>query len=284
MSNINKLLRSYYYNYLYNRKLNQIKIKKNQIIILATIAKSGTHYFKFLLSNYINLLNNKKNSKPLSPKGVNDYFPNIWHKAYVAKDSKIIKPLNKTMETIGYYDMPRTHVQYDKRMRGSKILHLYRNPLDYCVSMYYYKYVHNPLFKNILNSPYEVFENEFDKYIYPYLSYKKESFSKKNNILRISYEDFVMNTEIVFNIILKWLGVEVDLQLVQKAIFNSSKNTLRRFEKKEPIHIGRTNLKGSFLRSGKVGEWKKYFTNVQIKNVNKKLARFNLSLDEFIIS
>ena len=66
------------------------------------------------------------------------------------------------MKFIGYFDMPRTHVAYDSRMNGSKILHLYRNPLDYCVSMYFYKYVNNPKFKNKLKSPYEVFEKEFE--------------------------------------------------------------------------------------------------------------------------
>ncbi len=283
MSNLKGILRGGYYNYLYFKKLNKLNINRNQIIILATIAKSGTHYFKFLLSNYINLMSDR-DAKPMTPNEVNNFFPNIWHKCYSSNSQSIQSPSKKPMKFIGYFDMPRTHVAYDSRMNGSKILHLYRNPLDYCVSMYFYKYVNNPKFKNKLKSPYEVFEKEFEKYIFPYISYRKQSFSKNNYILRISYEDFIIKTEIIFKIILNWLGVEVDIELLEKAIFSSSKATLKRMEKKEPIHTNRKNLKGSFLRSGKIGEWKNYFSDEQLNNIKKKLLEFNISLDEFIIS
>ena len=73
MSNLKGILRGGYYNYLYFKKLNKLNINRNQIIILATIAKSGTHYFKFLLSNYINLMSDR-DAKPMTPNEVNNFF------------------------------------------------------------------------------------------------------------------------------------------------------------------------------------------------------------------
>ena len=93
MSNLKGILRGGYYNYLYFKKLNKLNINRNQIIILATIAKSGTHYFKFLLSNYINLMSDR-DAKPMTPNEVNNFFPNIWHKCY-SSNSQIIQSPSK---------------------------------------------------------------------------------------------------------------------------------------------------------------------------------------------
>lgn len=221
----------------------------SDLIILATTAKSGTHYMKFLLYNYIRLLDDNKNY-PATPNEMNTAMPNDWHKTY-NKSCKIEIPSKLIKKYLGYFDITRTHIHYIDMMKNSKIIHIYRNPLDYCVSLYFYKYVNQNKENNLIKSPYDVFRFDFSNYMNTYISFRDLAKQKKNNLIRIRYENLVRNPELTLKILIRWLGVRVDNNLITKAIEYSSMDRLKELEKKELIHPKRKNLKQSFFKKWK---------------------------------
>lgn len=49
-------LKRVYESFKYAKILSEKKIDPQQILVLATITKTGTHFFRFMLANYLRLL------------------------------------------------------------------------------------------------------------------------------------------------------------------------------------------------------------------------------------
>jgi hypothetical protein len=241
----------------YDRNLRRLQTKKSRLLILATIANSGTHYMKFLLANYVNLAAGGS-ERPISANEMNAMLPNIWHKAYW--DPAEYKRPTNLLSLLGLDDIPRSHFEYQYRYwRQSRTLHLFRNPLDYAVSQFFYKYEFREGLSGTVSGPAEVLETHFDDYTRFYRSYREAAETGNHRILRISYEDLIRTPQACLRIIIKWLGVEPDPALVETATLFSSKDVVAQLEKDGPIHPDRADLKGSFVRDGSIGQWKKYF-------------------------
>ena len=64
MESVRHSLRCRYKKIKYNLVLKRLKIKKEDLLILATITKTGTHYLRFLFANYLKQLDSGSN-KPV---------------------------------------------------------------------------------------------------------------------------------------------------------------------------------------------------------------------------
>ena len=65
--------------------------------------------------------------------------------------------------------------------------------------------------------------------------------------------------------------------------FSSIKNMRKQEEKRgKPIHSPE-GFQGSFVRSGQVAQWKEFFAEADLSEINAKLQERGLSLDEFDI-
>jgi hypothetical protein len=278
---------------LYSHYLKKNNVDKSKLLILGTIPRSGTHLMKFLFANYINLIKFGFESKAITPSEMNSFFPNNYQYSYINLKARpfgkvyvnnIEKPIN-LLKYIGLDDFTRSHAYFQRvYWKNSPVLHTYRNPLDYSVSMFNY------MFKNRnsnlkINSPMEVFDQYSEYYISMYLSYFEASKKAKFKILRLSYEQLVKETEVSFSIILHWLGLEPNEIYISEASKRSSikkVNTLEEITKSQ-INPAASLKKGSFISSGKTGQWKDYFSNSDIELVEMKLNKYAVSLDDFDI-
>ena len=133
----NKLLR--YITHYPRYKLFCNTLADNNYIILITIQKSGTHYFRLLLTNYLHCLYVQDNIPIGFSEMTNEIFPNDWHKMVLNKHYKLNAP-NEIIKRTGYNDFQYSHeFPYIEFIRNSKIIFLYRNPLDFIVSFYFHK-------------------------------------------------------------------------------------------------------------------------------------------------
>jgi len=265
----------------YKRWLWRLQVSKQQLLILATIPRSGTHYMKFLLANYVKLLSNE-NSKPVDAGEMNSMLPNLWHRTYLNFTDH--QTPTRLLDSIGLHDIPRSHIEYmhpywDK----SRVIHLYRNPLDFAVSFYFYKYENRSGLKGTVSGPAEVMEKHFEYYIKMYLSYRDVAHEGNASLLRISYEDLVRYPQFFLGMILRWIGVEPKPSLLDAAVRHSSRDTMRRLEKNNPINPRAKDLNGNFVRNGGIGQWKEYFDSSDVSKIERKLSRVGIKLKEFVL-
>ena len=279
------------YNIYYKRKLKKINLAPENMLIIGTIARSGTHYIMLLLANYIAYKIN--NSKGFSPSEMNDLFPNNWHLSYVNYHnipfgdfySGTLNKPDQVIKNIGVDEVTRSHSIFQKIFwKDSKVLHLYRNPLDYSVSLYNYKHKKRPDRIDRKSSPHEVLQEKFENYVAMYKSYSYAAKSGKYYHLRIAYEELIRDPIFYLGSILRWLGNEPDQAGINFAVEMSSIKKTRELEDKgSVVNPTAKDLKGSFISSGQVGQWKDYFTEKEFSYWESEFKRAQIDIKSFIL-
>lgn len=275
----------------YKNFLIKNNIDENKLLILGTIARSGTHYMMILLSNYINYLSGSR--KPINPTEMNLMLPNNWHLSYMSYRNIPLGPYqtenflspDKRVDLINVSDITRSHSIFQKIFwKNGNILHLYRNPLDYSVSLFNYKHRKRISKENPAVSPQEVLEQKFENYINMYKSYAKAAKSGKYRIFRLPYELLIKNPEYYLSAIIDWLGVESDPIAIKHAVLASSIKKVKLAEKEgSKVNPAAKDLEGSFISSGQIGQWKKYYSNSDFKFWLEKFSNHGVDLKSFIL-
>ena len=291
-SPIKDVLRPCYrsYQYLkYGSYLRQLRIDKKQLLILATITKTGTHYLRFLLANYVKLLNDPADP-PVRSKEIDVFFPNAWHKAY--RGPNIYQKPTRLLGLIGLHDVPRSHIEYQHPYWDeSRVIHLYRNPLDYAVALYIYKYEYDEKLTGTIARPVEVLERHLGEFVSMYLSYRDAARSGNATLLRISYEDLVRYPQLCLGTILRWIGVEPSIPVVEAASEYASQETTALIGAGEawqrdgtlPANDQVNDFTAKFARAGSVGEWKEFFSPSDVDRIGARLSSTGIDLDEFTL-
>jgi len=106
-----------------------------------------------------------------------------------------------------------------------------------------------------------------------------------NNVLRISYESLFSNPYDVLRILFQWLNFPISTKNIEKAMDFSSQQQVRIEEAKSgnAIHVRKGHaFTGSFVRSGKIGQWKDHFLHKEVEMLARLLLKYNIDLDEFV--
>jgi len=129
----------------YGRR-SQIIEKKS--IVLDTIRKSGTNYLRSLIANFLAIHFENRCTRVSYDVMHNELFPNIrdfvlfpekYDKQGV-RTGYVYPAVDHVIRKSGYSDFLYGHdnFEYYTHSCASKIIHLYRNPLDMAVSYYYF--------------------------------------------------------------------------------------------------------------------------------------------------
>lgn len=259
--------------------------KERKFIILNSIHKSGTTYFRLIFANYLKLYYDETSTLVTYKEMQSRIIPNERDGCFFKKNStkKYREPDDKVIRNTKYRDFIYGHSYAYLEYCQGKIISLHRNPLDTIVSRYFYSWANRPEKESRYNSPRDVIDIVLNKYIAHYNFLKKLS-EKKSNILRISYEMMILNPFVTFNIVLNWLNIPIDRDKLEKAIdFANIKNVRKEEEMNGKAIHSPNGYKGYFTRSGKIGQWKEYFGEEDIKYIVKNLEDHNIDLNEFII-
>lgn len=265
----------------YSLFLNSLKIDKSRMMILTTPGRSGTKYMKFLLANYLKLLSGTSDG-PVDANTMYAMFPNTWNQAYIGR--RTYEKPSPELDLLGLDDLADIHSPYQSPYwDGSKVLHIYRNPLDYFVSHYFFTYEYRASRAGTVADPVEVMGLHLESYAANYLSYRRIAQSGRANLLRLTYEDLITYPEATVRIILGWLGVEADTRLVELAAQYSSRETMREIEERDGPIDTIIDPDRKFVRDGSIGQWKNYFSADNVELARKELGRFGINLDEFTL-
>ena len=276
-------------NLAYKPYLNRIGLKQSDLLIIATIARSGTHYMMLLLANYIKYL--EGDSKNIDPSIMNEMFPNNWHLSYMNYHNMPFGPFQEVDTSkpytnnnlINVLEITRSHAIFKKYFwKNSNVIHLYRNPLDYSVSLFNYKYKKRENSnKNILN-PGDVLELKYINYVQMYKSYLNASKNGSFKLFRLSYEELICNPIFYLDSIIRWLGLEPDSRGIEFSVESSSiKKTQESEIQGSIVNPTAQGLVGSFIESGKIGQWKKYYNDEDFYYWAKKFSNDGIDLKSF---
>ena len=264
--------KEFFYNRLYGKN-------DEGALIFISYPKSGTNYFKILFENYLKIVYQGR-TEPVKYTDVTLFNcrDRVLREGYKFVD----KSDDPILKRIGYKNIIFGHgcagLTFSK---SKKIIFLYRNPLDIIISTYFYKWKNRPDRCHVYSHPRDIIDLVMESYIIQY-NYVKRFPAKR--CVKIMYEDLYRDTANVLRGLLPWLGIKVDEDAVEKAVMFSDKKYIREVEKESggALHTC-LGYKGSFMRSGKVGQWKEYFNDDDLEYISGLLGNNGISLSEFIV-
>lgn len=242
-----------YVNFKNKEHFNQ-QIKEKKYIILYTIRKSGTH----LLSDIISLMINPK----VNIYDKSEMYSIIPHRPI--RNNKFInkKPYKIFNQHIGDLNLEHKNI--------SKLILTIRNPIDLCISRFYYNEKRNP---NSNISIYDYIKKNLNNLIKECLEQINLSRNHNDNIL-IRFEDIVMKkkdtTLEVYNFIKDFLNLgKIDLEMI---LNKTSFDKVQKEENKNGYKVGK---KQPFLfhRKGGVGQWNEELKQEEFDEILKLIPQ-----------
>jgi len=176
----------------------------------------------------------------------------------------------------------KTHLRseiYESQIKAGKvkIIVVIRNPKDTLVSMYHFYRMHRALnnfkgtwddFFELYKSKHLLFGDYFKWYSY-WLQYKD-----KPNVKLVKYEDMHHKMSDVINEVCQFLGKTLSLDaiagIIQHLKFdNMSQNTMVNYKGTSVFNMDIS----PFMRNGKIGDWKNYFSEEQSDAIDKRYKK-----------
>jgi sulfotransferase family protein len=245
-------------------------LRPRDIGLLAGIRKSGNTYLRFLLGNYVALQEDPARG-PLS-------YLELSGRLGETLGWREVTPELSRDQGLGALGIKRfyyTHHSYTRVYDGLKVVSVYRNPLDYLVSFYFYKYAGRPGLETRYTGPQELLF-QLDNFFREYTSFLGTS------ALRIAYEDLHERPAEQLRRVLELFGAPaIDEGLIALAAAHSAPEVIRAEEDRSgPIHSP-AGFKGRFVRDGSIGQHRRYFGAAEWQRLEGLAASHGVSLADF---
>jgi len=278
------------------QKIKDMEVHDDDIWII-TFPKCGTTWTQEIVYS---LMHNVDLSK--SEIDIDIRFPFLEHEAVIKMDGLIgveeIPYIAKSVEYVKNMPRPRfikTHLPWDllpdqitSLKKKPKIINVYRNPKDVCISYY-----HHSRLLTYYTGTFEEFAELFlgDKLSgSPYIKHVLSFWNQRHhpNIHIIKFEDMKPDLKSVIKSLAKFLNVQIDdeqmSRLFQHVSFDSMKNNkylshdnFTEFLKKNDLCY---DTSGKFIRSGKSGGYKSEMSEELIQRfdvwIEKRLEKSEL--------
>ncbi len=256
---------------------------------LSSYPKSGNTWFRIFLANFLHGLPGKAVNLNDVEHLINDHIvtTRTWmdeacgfNTGLLTDDEldelnpRVYAWYGEKQETVTYHKQQKAYTYLEN---GESLIpqegclgaiYFVRNPLDIAVSL------SNHFFCSLDESIQIMGDESYILRAYPLrhilLSWSMHVSSwieaKNMNVLLLRYEDMHFNAEQAFSKAVHFLGLEVTNDSVRKAINHAQFDKLKRYEDSVGFMDKPPRLK-HFFRSGKVGDWQKRLTSVQVQKI-----------------
>ena len=264
---INYLKDKFYWYSIYSYLKDSFKDKKESKILLTGYPKSGNTWLRFMIFNYLELLDNKELNETISFNFLNQIQSNVLEKGLELKYKK---------NDLIFY---RTHSPYSRCYKLFDVLiFIHRNPLDTLISAYYYYFKRELPFhafpKKLRNKLKDI--DFFVLYNFKkWLIYYNKSVSVADVI--VNYSDLKSDPFSQMKKIFIKLKLPLKDELIKKTVkLSSFKNIKDMASKLNQLNgmaskEGESNFKGVFVRSG---EELQYKNELKAETVNYIINQF----------
>lgn len=250
---------------------------ERQRIVLNTIPKSGTTLVSVVFANYMNLSTGGP-ERPVSLKDVHGAF--IPNSREMLLQGDEMKPAHPFFQSTAYKDFLYSHSFRFLEFCTAPVIFLYRNPLDFVVSLYFYnlRFDSNLCGPKGFASPAAALEPAL-AYFADHFGYMAPLFARRR-VLPVAYETLTTSPQQVFSLIFDWLGLPVDAKRLELAVDFSSMDNLRKQEQAEGT-FNKEHRPSSMFRSGQIGQWQEHLTPGDVERAKSFLAGRGISLARF---
>lgn len=252
--------------------------------LILTHQKAGTHLLRYLLTNYIRLLEDPE-APAASIETVRQVLPNM--RLYVTSGKDRIKPPYKASIALPFRDLIWSHVAdsvvqaTDEYHLGKKVL-CWRNPLDFLVSIYFYNYKNRSSEAVNELSVGDVLNKEIGKYAAQVYYMRRILRERPKLSYGTTYEELTTNCEETFTSIVRFLGLPHQSRSIELAVRRSQFDQVRSEEKQRAKPLAGA-IDGYFTRSGKIGQWKELLGPADIEAVELILSEYSIALSDFTL-
>lgn len=252
---------------------------------LATHHKAGTHWTKYVISNYINFVLNGAGADRVDYDEMESmFFPYRLEK--IENPEKIKHPLRDLFKEKldidalywSHYESKHANLYKDSLKTAFQC----RNALDFIVSKFHYDL--KRLNKNkssgelVINHPWKLHPNITKNWINKINDMNALAVNTPDKFIITSYENLRERTFFEYKKIIEHLFGKVNDDYLKKAIELSSIDNARKDEQlRKKAIVGHSysiakdgSLEAnSFVRSGEVGQYKKYFEDWQMQEIKE---------------
>lgn len=224
-------------------------------VVIYTIPKSGTHF----MSDIISLMINPKT--------------NIYNKNKMYKFVPHIKKIDKSKV---FFSTHPKYIKLEKLIEKKyKLIMMIRNPLDLCISKYFFFEKRKP--KKKRQSIFQYIKNNVEKESKKVWNFYNNYIKNKESAILVKYEDLILDLDTSLEIVHEYLKnykqikKEINYELIKEKI-NFDK--VKKEEKKNGIYkVGRIQ-NSLFHRSGKVGQVKDHLNQNQINEIMESIPKY----------
>jgi hypothetical protein len=222
-------------------------------VFFVSYPKSGNTWIRFVLANYL-----------------------TDGKCYSFASNKIIPGIHSQIDLCNQLTRPRymqSHFPFQAEFKN--VIYIVRDCRDVAVS-YYYHYLKTRKIKPM--TPFVDFLDTFNKgnVLFGLWNDHVNSWldNNLNHFLLVRYEDVLDNQVESFEMILRFMNIDVDLEKLQKSLDIASFKNMRHLETKlnkteKKLYITNTDI--PFVRKGIIGDYKNYFNS----NLEENLIRIH---------
>lgn len=154
-----------------------------------------------------------------------------------------------------------------------------RNPLDYAVSSYYY-FFRNRHHKSDVSVE-DALPRIVDRFCATHIA-QRSAAQRSDNVIKVRYEGLMTSNEQVLSNVIRQLYGTCDADALAGALERASVQNLKRYEAEQgyaQIAAKGTFKEPHFVRSGKIGEGREFFTDRQIDLIQKRLIAAGVPSD-----
>ncbi len=258
------------------------RLHHDDVVTVATIQKSGTHWMRFFLTNYARVLTDPGVDQAISyPQLLKQFYGN--NRWQVFREAEPYREPTDLLAQHGISDVTMQHFRHDYDpfvfSPGKKIM-LYRNPLDFVISLFHYTIKQRPQNRDKAEHPRDVIEKMLSEYGRHYLTLN--SYRDDASVFVSSYEALKADPAARFREVVTFLGLPLVDDAVDRALTLSDISTIRAMEERQ----GRSmvvKLDGYFTRDGSIGQWKQFFDDADVKHAAEVLDSYGIDLDSFTV-
>jgi len=227
------------------------KVYNSNHIILASFPKSGNTWVRFLLSNITNLSG--------------EYYDEVtFHNIrYLSPEIRGNRELNGIKGINNFPIFLKTHFPYTYVFKKYKKVLLIRKPEDVMISYF----IHLQEERGKVFSSFEKFLKHW-RYGVPAWKYFHKSWLNKFDYI-LKYEDLIVSPEKEIKKLYKFFNIELDDDLLKKAIFLSRKDNMRKILQKYGDPMAK-NKEFQFIRKATKGEGKSKLSKRDLEYIQRE--------------
>lgn len=242
-------------------------INGERSLLLLSIPKCGTTWLRYLITNYARQL--------VEPGGRRVAYRELGYltserervrrgKGQVHPGEPLLSPHG--IDHLLYQHPLRRHLATDVLEHAGPKLLVYRNPLDFIVSCYYFYFVYRRDRREEVAHPRDLIAG-YTRYWATCWRFLTEVVLPSGRAELIGYDRLKADTEAELTRAFAGLGISLDPEAVRRAIPLSAAERARSDEQNRGGSIVARLDGGSFVRDGSVGQWRDYFADGDVTEV-----------------